>query len=415
MKYKILLIEHDGSSLRVLKRVIGKANLDVVTATTLTEAKIIFEKSTPESFLCAVVDYTLPDAPHGEAIDFAIASFVPVIVITSQTDSDIRERILSKAVVDYIPKSNSQIYEYLSRLLTRLEKNKQVGVIVIGGNTKSRTDIYALLNRHNFIGYQAANSDIAMTLIQKHAHIKLIIIDQKIPDSNGVDLVARVRKVYSKERLSIIGTSERGDASILANFIKSGANDYLRRPYCHEEFFCRILQNVEYVEQIEVIKQTANTDYLTTLPNRRHFFSQVSDVMDREPKSMTLGLIDLDHFKNINDTHGHDFGDIVLKETAKMMKKHFAKDVISRFGGEEFCVFMHNIEPQKANAKLDGFRQAFSDKVFKRRNKLIQCTLSIGITHQRSEKIEHLLTVADEYLYKAKANGRNCLMDELLE
>jgi diguanylate cyclase (GGDEF)-like protein len=172
------------------------------------------------------------------------------------------------------------------------------------------------------------------------------------------------------------------------------------------------LQNVEYVEQIEVIKQTANTDYLTNLPNRRHFFSQVSEVMHREPKSMTLGLIDLDHFKNINDTHGHDLGDIVLKETAKMMKKHFASDVISRFGGEEFCVFMHNIDAHKAAAKFDAFRQAMSDKVFKRRNKSIQCTLSIGITHQRSDKIEHLLTVADEYLYKAKANGRNCVVGD---
>jgi diguanylate cyclase (GGDEF)-like protein len=413
VKYKILLIEHDGSSLRVLKRVIGKANLDVVTATTLTEAKIIFENSTPESFLCAVVDYCLPDAPYGEAIDFAIASFVPVIVITSQTDADIRERILSKAVVDYIPKSNAQIYEYLSRLLTRLEKNKEVGVIVTGGNTKSRNDIYALLNRHNFISYQAANAEKAMGLLRQHSHIKLMIVDQKLPNTSGVDLVDQVRKNYSKERLSIIGTSEQGDASLLANFIKSGANDYLRRPYCHEEFFCRILQNVEYVEQIEVIKTTANTDYLTNLPNRRHFFNQVSDVMSREPKSMSLALIDLDHFKGINDTYGHDFGDIVLKETAKIMKKHFAKDVISRFGGEEFCVFMHNLSPEQASAKMNIFRQALSDKVFKRRKQAIQCTLSIGLTHQRSDKIEHLLSVADEYLYKAKANGRNCVMDDL--
>ncbi|MBT1450211.1 diguanylate cyclase [Glaciecola sp. XM2] len=412
MKYKILLVEHDGSSLRVLKRVIGKANLDVVTATTLTEAKIIFENSTPESFLCAVVDYALPDAPHGEAIDFAIASFVPVIVITSQTDKDVRERILSKAVVDYIPKSNSQIYEYLSRLLTRLEKNRDVGVLVVGGNTRSRNDIYALLNRHNFISYQAANGEKALEMLNQNPHIKLIITDQKLPDMTGVDLVSKVRKTHTKESLSVIGTSEKGDAALLANFIKSGANDYLRRPYCHEEFFCRILQNVEYVEQIEVIKKTANTDYLTKLPNRRHFFAQVEKIMHSKPQSVSLALIDLDYFKTVNDNYGHDFGDVVLKETARMMQKHFAQDVVSRFGGEEFCVFLSNIEASAAKEKLDAFREAISEKSFKYKDQQVHCTLSIGISHKRTGKIESLLSTADEFLYKAKARGRNCIVDE---
>lgn len=412
MKYKILLIEHDGSSLRVLKRVIGKANLDVVTATTLTEAKVIFEHSTPESFLCAVVDYHLPDAPHGEAIDFAVASFVPVIVVTSQTEQDVRDRILSKAVVDYIPKNNAQFYAYLSRLLTRLEKNKQVGVLTVGGDNKSRNIIYSLLNRHNFITYQAANTDKAFELLHQHPHIKLLITDQVLPYTNGVDFVAQVRKLYDKEQLSIIGTSEKGDAALLANFIKSGANDYLRKPYYHEEFFCRVLQNVEYVEQIEVIRQTANTDYLTGIPNRRYFFNQVSEIVRRGSSSLSLALLDLDHFKNINDTFGHDYGDLVLKEIAKMMKKHFGAHCISRFGGEEFCVFMQGLSAQEAFEKVDAYRLLVSQRKFKRRHKTVQCTVSIGLTYQASKTIEDLLTAADEHLYQAKANGRNCVVGD---
>ncbi|WP_395345219.1 diguanylate cyclase [Ningiella sp. W23] len=407
MRYKILLIEQDGSSLRVLKRVIGKANLDVVVATSLTEAKIIFDQSTPESFLCAVVDYYLPDAEHGEAIDFAISSFVPVIVITSQTDQDVRERILSKAVVDYIPKSNAQIFDYLSRLLTRLDKNKNVGVLVVGGNTKNRNEISTLLGRHNFLTYQANSTENALSTLQKHAHIKLMICDQNIPASTGVDLVAQVRRRYDKEQLSIIGASDKNEAALLASFIKSGANDYLRKPYCHEEFFCRVLQNVEYVEQIELIKKTANMDYLTGIGNRRHFFAQVGDIMGRKPDSMSLALIDLDHFKSINDTYGHDFGDLVLKETAKLMKKHFQSACISRFGGEEFCVFMHGVSQQDAFQKLDDFRQAVSERTFKRKSQRVQCTLSVGLAHTSNAKLETLLGQADELLYQAKANGRN--------
>ncbi len=410
MKYKILLIEHEGSSLRVLKRVIGKANLDVVTASTLTEAQHIFEQSTPESFLCAVVDYQLPDAPHGEAIDFAIASFVPVIVITSLTDADVRDRILSKAVVDYIPKSNAQMYDYLSRLLSRLEKNKRVGVVTVGGNNKSRNAIYSLLTRHNFITYSAANAEQALEILHLNAHVKLMITDHVLPDSSGVDLVAKARKLYNKEQLSIIGTSDIADPALLANFIKSGANDFLRKPYCHEEFFCRVLQNVEYVEQIEVIKQTANTDYLTGIPNRRHFFNKVSEAMRRNANAMSLAIMDLDHFKDINDTYGHDYGDLVLKETAKLMKKHFNGDVISRFGGEEFCLFMQGVDAHTALEKVEAFREAVSERLFKKRNQSIRCSISIGMTYQSSQTIEALLSAADEYLYKAKANGRNCVM-----
>nr|WP_136250576.1 diguanylate cyclase [Ningiella ruwaisensis] len=414
MKYKILLIEHDGSSLRVLKRVIGKANLEVVIATSLTEARVIFENSTPESFLCAVVDYQLPDAPHGEAIDFAIESFVPVIVITSQTDTDIRDRILSKAVVDYIPKSNAQIYEYLSRLLLRLEKNKQVGVLVVGGNNRSRQHLCELLNRHNFIAYQAGNAESAFALLEQHSNIKLLITDQKLPGTQGVDFVATVRTEYSKEELSIIGTSDDGNASLLANFIKSGANDYLRKPYCHEEFFCRVLQNIEYIEQIEVIRRTANTDYLTGLPNRRHFFSKVSGILRREPACASLALLDLDHFKQLNDTYGHDCGDLVLKESAKLIKKHFADCQFSRFGGEEFCVFLSDMNAEQAFEKLDSFRKLLSDKVFKFRKKSIRCSVSIGLTSAPQAKLERMLTRADEHLYLAKAQGRNRVVADAL-
>ncbi|MGQ8366244.1 GGDEF domain-containing response regulator [Glaciecola sp. 1036] len=412
MKYKILLIEHNAVSLRIIKRVIGKANLDVVVASTLTEAKVIFDQSTPESFLCAVVDYTLPDAPHGEAIDFAISSFVPVIVLTDQPDSDVRARILSKAVVDYIPKQNHQVFEYLSRLLTRLEKNRHVGVLVMAKTPSKRNPVCELLNRHNFVTYQANNLEQAKVLLLKHPSIKQLIVDNKLRDQSGIELVANLRKEYSKEELSIIGTSEQDDPALLARFIKSGANDYLRIPYCHEEFFCRVLQNIEYIEQIDIIRKTANTDYLTGLPNRRHFFSEVKTILRREPENVSLALLDLDHFKAINDTYGHEQGDIVLKDVAKLMKKHFKSHPISRFGGEEFCVFFDGINQVNALKKLEDFRLAVQEKMFKSGKRKVKCTVSIGLTSKGHQKIEQMLSFADENLYKAKSNGRNRIVSD---
>lgn len=410
MKHNVLLIEDSNTSMRVLKRVIGKANLNAVCAQSLTEAKHIFANTPPESYLCAVIDYTLPDAQDGQAIDFAIESFIPAIVITGRMDEDIREHVLSKNVVDYIPKENAQVYEYLSRLLGRLEKNKQVGVLIVDDSRVSRNKIISLLRRHNFITYEAAGAVEGMELLKMHRDIKLIITDENMPDMTGVELVAELRRTYHKDELSIIGVSSDTSSSLSARFIKSGANDYLTKPYCHEEFFCRVLQNVEHVEHIDAIRRAANSDYLTGLPNRRHFFGKVEGILKRKPTTKSLALFDLDHFKSVNDTYGHDCGDYVLKEVSKTIVKHFSPYCVSRFGGEEFCVFLPDVGLTRAKELMEAFREAISERQFKFGEHVFSCSISIGLTDWFDKTIESMLKRADENLYKAKENGRNLVV-----
>jgi diguanylate cyclase (GGDEF)-like protein len=407
MKYKVLVIEENSHSMRVLKRVIGKARLQVVETHSLTEAKYVFRNSTPEEFLCAVVDYNLPDASEGEAIDYAIDSFVPVVVITDRMDDDVREHILSKAVVDYIPKENAQVFEYLSRLLHRLQKNKNTGVLVVDDSRISRNNMVSLLSRHNFITYSASNAQQAMEALNAHSNIKLMITDENMPKTSGVELVADARRLYDKDQLAIIGLSSDRSSALLARFIKSGANDYLNKPFCHEEFFCRVLQNVEHIEQIEAIQRAANSDYLTDLPNRRHFFAQVENQFKRGVKRQCLALMDLDHFKSINDNYGHDGGDLLLKTVAKLMESHFDEFIISRFGGEEFCVFFPEIGMDEAVDRLNVFRQDLSQKTITLDQRTFACTISIGVTEVFDGKIESMLSAADANLYRAKAQGRN--------
>ncbi|MFT5675804.1 MAG: CheY-like chemotaxis protein [Paraglaciecola sp.] len=101
--------------------------------------------------MCAIVDYSLPDAPNGEAIDFTIESYLPAIVVTGHMDEETRTAILAKNVVDYITKENTQVYEYLSRLLSRLEKNKKVAVLVVDDSRVGRNTMVSLLRRHNLL------------------------------------------------------------------------------------------------------------------------------------------------------------------------------------------------------------------------------------------------------------------------
>lgn len=407
MQRKVLIVEASKTSMKLMRSLITKAKLRPICTTSLVEAKHIFSSSAPEEYLCAVVDFNLPDAPNGEAIDFAIESFLPTIVVTGKLDEETRTTILKKPVVDYIPKENAQVYEYLTRLLNRLDKNKKVGVLVVDDSRVSRQSMTALLRRQNFITFEAADAEQSVELLRSHSNIKLAIIDEKMSGMSGIKMISELRKTYSQEDLGIIGISSDTTSGLSALFIKSGATDYLHKPYCHEEFFCRIMQNVERLENIETIRRVANSDYLTGLPNRRHFFTRVAASLKITPKLQSLAIIDIDHFKKVNDTYGHDCGDYTLKELAKLVAEYFKDFTAARFGGEEFCVFFSNITPEKVLEIMEKFREAIENKTLSFEKQSLSCTVSIGLTHKSKGGINAMLRLADEHLYSAKNGGRN--------
>jgi diguanylate cyclase (GGDEF)-like protein len=404
MQRKVLIIEDSKTSMDLMRSLITKAKLRPICTTSLVEAKHVFSSSAPEEYLCAVVDFTLPDAPNGEAIDFAIESFLPTIVVTDSLDESTRTTILNKSVVDYIPKENAQVYEYLSRLLNRLDKNKKVGVLVIDDSRVSRHSMTALLRRQNFITFEATDAKQGIESLRSNSNIKLAIIDENI---SGIHMISEIRKTYSKEDLGIIGISSDTTSGLSARFIKSGATDYLHKPFCHEEFFCRIMQNVERLENIETIRRVANLDYLTGLPNRRYFFTRVAASLKIKPKSQSLAIIDIDHFKKVNDTFGHDCGDYTLKELAKLVAEFFEDYTAARFGGEEFCVYFSNITPEEVLQIMEDFRAAIANKTLIFEKQSLSCTVSVGLTHISKGGINAMLRLADEHLYTAKNNGRN--------
>ena len=407
MQRKVLIVEDSKTSMNLMRSLITKAKLRPICTTSLVEAKHVFSSSAPEEYLCAVVDFNLPDAPNGEAIDFAIESFLPTIVVTGRLDESTRTTILNKNVVDYIPIENAQVFEYLTRLLNRLDKNKKVGVLVVDDSRVSRHSMTALLRRHNFITFVAADAEQGVEYLRSNANIKLAIIDENMPGMSGIQMISELRKTYAQEDLGIIGISSDTTSGLSARFIKSGATDYLHKPYCHEEFFCRIMQNVERLENIETIRRVANSDYLTGLPNRRYFFTRVAASLKITPKSQSLAIIDIDHFKKVNDTYGHDCGDYTLKVLAKLVAEYFADYTAARFGGEEFCVYFSNAAPEHVMQIMEDFREAIANKILTFEKQRLSCTVSVGLTHKSKGGINTMLRLADENLYSAKNNGRN--------
>mgnify|MGYP003643803635 CR=1 FL=1 len=413
MPQKVLIIEDDRASMKLMRELITKAKLKPVCAYSLIEAKHIFSSSEPEEFLCAVVDYELPDAPIGQAVDFALRSFLPTVVVTRYLDEERRLAILKKDVVDYITKENTQVYEYLSRLLSRLEKNKKVGVLVVDAVRGRRAAMVSLLRRHNFITFEAPDSEQALKIMQRFSIIKLILVDDDgLPNMNAIEMLSELRQSFTKEDLAVIGLSSNRNSALSARYIKSGANDYMLKPYHHEEFYCRIMQNVEYMENIELIRRAADSDFLTGLPNRRYFFEKVTVNQGHKPVLQSLAIIDVDHFKTINDSFGHDCGDYTLKELATLVAEHFADFTAARFGGEEFCVYFSNVEQTEVNRILEDFRENLASKKYHFEKNDFSCSVSIGVSHQAKGDINTMIRSADQLLYQAKHKGRNQLVSD---
>ena len=159
------------------------------------------------------------------------------------------------------------------------------------------------------------------------------------------------------------------------------------------------------------LKEQASTDPLTGLYNCRQFETLAERGIRQaieDNASYTLLMIDIDKFKNVNDTYGHDVGDIVLKKLAQTMKDTFRKtDILARYGGEEFIVFLSMTSPQKAFIAAEHIRKAVEKLKIKNEESLIPITVSIGVSDCQSTNLEFLIKQADEALYHSKENGRN--------
>lgn len=411
-KLNVLIVEDSKPILQLHKHLVSKAGFNPITAETFADVKAL-EHMFPDLF-CAIIDYSLPDAPNGEAIPYILNRKVPGIVMTGMIDDDTRNNILKLPVVDYITKESKQAYTYLQHLLIKLRVNHLIKVLVVDDSVNTREHIKRLLKRHNYDVYLASCGKEAMKQLELHPDLKLIITDKEMPNMDGIELCNNIRSKYSKDEISIIGISGAGNQALTAKFIKNGANDFLTKPFCLEEFYCKVLQNIEFIESLETIRKQANTDYLTGLYNRRYFFEKVSPEIQSRIKDgtkSTLAMMDIDHFKSVNDTYGHDAGDEILKATAELIQQHFAeKYLAARIGGEEFCVFFDKLDRETATFLLDDFRQDMEKMSVVVGENTIKCTISIGLTHSCENSFDSIMIKADELLYEAKESGRNVVI-----
>ncbi|WP_087024292.1 response regulator [Thaumasiovibrio subtropicus] len=395
---KVLVVEDSRAFRKLLENQLIDAGFVPVLCESYAEVKRLLQEH--DDYLCAVLDYCLPDAQDGEIIDLVLSYEIKSIVLTANMDSTIRDRVLGKGVIDYILKDSPASISYLPVLLRRLSANRQHKVLVVDDSRTVRSHLEALLNRQYLTCLTAENGQQALNVLAREKDIDFVITDHDMPGKDGIALTWEIRQQHDRSSMIILGLSGSNDKTMTARFIKAGANDFLYKPFNPEEFYCRIHQLLDIKEATSELYKLANQDALTNLWNRRYFFTHAE-----EASGYHIAMMDIDFFKSINDTYGHDGGDMVLIYVSKLLKKHFPQDVVARFGGEEFAICStQNLAEFKQ--RLELFRETIQESVVNYGDKEIQFTLSIGIA-TGDGCVDSLLKVADNHLYTAKETGRN--------
>lgn len=408
IKERILLVEDNKSLSKLIKRKMqNNPKFEIIQSYSYDQTNALLEDN--DDYFIALLDLNLPDAPDGEVVDLVLSYNIPSIILTATIDETIRENMLKKDnVIDYVYKSNIEDVNYIFSQIERLYKNRDTKLMIVDDSQMVRKHIKNILQKHMFKILVAAHGEEALNYLETNKDVKLILTDYNMPVIDGIELTKRIREKYSKQDTIIISLTNSNEHLISAKFLKLGANDFITKPFSNEELICRINNTLEAKEAMEKLSITANYDFLTNLYNRRYFFNRINDFI-KKYKNYVIAMIDIDNFKMINDTYGHDIGDIVLKHLATTLKNNTkGSDIVARFGGEEFCIALSNVNEKNAVSFFVKLQNLISKEKVTIKNDTIKYTISIGITiKDKKEDIEVLLKEADEALYKAKNNGKN--------
>jgi len=245
---QILLVEDSKMFGRVVKRAIENAlDLPVYWAKSYAETEGLLSAA-KGSFTMALVDYVLPDAARGEAVDLVTGAGISTIVFTSTIDEELREQIWSKKVADYLLKEDPHSLAAIVAAIRQLPVNQQTLVLVVDGSGSLRRRISELLYVRQYRVLNAADGGSALQILDDHPEIELIITGCQIPGLDGVALCQKVRESRGASELAILGMTSQRQPDCGARLLKGGANDFfVKESFLVEEFYCRVSNSLAMV------------------------------------------------------------------------------------------------------------------------------------------------------------------------
>ncbi|MFT7373896.1 MAG: two-component system cell cycle response regulator [Oleiphilaceae bacterium] len=294
-------------------------------------------------------------------------------------------------------------------------------ILIAEDDPTSRIILVAIVTEWGYEPFSVEDGVQALSVLKTDDAPRLLLLDWEMPEINGLTLCKKIREKDTSDPPYIILLTGRSDTEDIVTGLKIGANDYISKPFENAELKARLQvgeRMLELQDELNRAKEAmaiqANYDELTELMNRRAVMNAMSNEIARSKRNLQplyICMCDIDHFKNINDTHGHIVGDAVLKEVAQRLNNSLRPyDLCGRYGGEEFLIILNS----KGNHVQDLFeriRRAIANTPFFYEDTILNVTISAGVTLYAPSTDERnstqLLTDADIALYEAKNAGRN--------
>ncbi len=301
-------------------------------------------------------------------------------------------------------------------------------VLIADDSATSRAMLRSALTRWGYDVVMAENGKEALDILATEDPPPMAVLDWVMPELTGPEVCRRVRETLREPYTYILLLTSKNTKGETVEGLEAGADDYIVKPFDQHELQVRLRAGqriidlqLNLMQAREELRERASKDLLTMLPNRSaiaHTLENEIARCHRDHRTVGIILLDLDHFKRVNDTLGHFAGDAVLRETAARLRSNMRPyDQVGRYGGEEFLVVLPNCDLEQAANQAERMRHRLHETSMLVDGSELQVSASFGVTiSDGSERSPDLFVrVADEALYRAKANGRNRIWSLTLE
>jgi two-component system cell cycle response regulator len=456
MSARVLVVDDILPNVKLLEAKLSSEYYDVLTATSGREALEKVESESPDIVL---LDVMMPGMDGFEVCARIKANpkaaHIPVVMVTALTDAHDKVRGLEAGADDFLSKPiNDTALMARVRSLVRLkmaldewrirentanqlgvvgesaymmkESAEKARVLIVEDKEFEQRRIEETLATDHDIVISVESGVEAMAMIAAH-DFDVLIVSLNLSGEDSLRLCSHLKTAERTRSVPIVMVGEDEDMPRIAHGLEIGAHDYILRPVDRNELLARVRTQVRRKRFQERLRSTyeislsmALTDSLTGLYNRRYLEVHLEKLLDKNhesKKSLAVLMMDIDHFKQVNDTHGHAVGDQVLKIFSARVKDSLRSfDLVARLGGEEFVAILPDVSEKKAFIIAERLRRAIADAPFEcgAPSGPFTVTTSIGGAYIDPEKhtSKEVLERADKCLYEAKNGGRDCVVFE---
>jgi two-component system cell cycle response regulator len=445
----VLIVDDIPTNVRLLEARLSAEYYEVLTASSGREALDICAKTDLDIVL---LDVMMPEM-NGFEVCAALKAdpkthHLPVLMITALDQSSDRVRGLEAGADDFLTKPVDDV-QLMARVKSLVRLKALTDELRARANTSRQIAVEDAMRAMDAIsadggrillvdtdtrhaerirGYLAANHSVHLLSSPQDAVLQvtgndyeLAIVSMALGDIDPLRVCSQIRTLEHSRNLPIILMAEDSDRPRVMRGLDFGVNDFIMRPIERTELAARVRTQIRRQRYAVELRESVNhtlalavTDDLTGLYNRRYFERHLGLMLDKareQGRDMAVMLVDMDFFKAVNDTYGHDIGDAVLREFALRLRRNIrGVDLACRFGGEEFVVLMPDTDFQQAKGVAERVRQAVAERLFEvGASRGLSVTISIGLALNEgaTDTPESILKRTDIALYRAKREGRN--------